>query len=125
MGEVADLVHAKLPDDEMFIPVDMNGAGENLDDFDDALKTLGAKKTVQCFMAARMYFENNKDTLFSGKKCPTPITAKEWKEMNADGDDDDDEAEVAPTRMRDIFYVPEKMFSDLRQKWTSGQTITR
>merc|ERR1712125_192854 len=101
---------------------DMNGAGENLDDFDDALKTLGAKKAAQCFMAARLYFENNKDALFAGKKCPAPITSKEWKAMNADEDDDDDEA--TPMRMRDFFYVPEKMFSDLRQKFTAGKAIT-
>jgi len=54
--EVADLVHAKLPDDEMFIPVDMNGAGENLDDFDDALKTLGAKKSRTMFHGSASVF---------------------------------------------------------------------
>lgn len=124
--DVDDLVHAKLPDDEMYIPVDMNGAGEDLDDFDQALKTLGAKKAAQCFMAAHMYFEDNKDRLFVGATCPTPITAKEWKEKNDDGDDDADDDEAAPkTRMRDIFYVPEKLFSDLRQKLSSGKTLTR
>lgn len=123
--EVSDLVNANLPNTEMYIPVDMNGAGENLDDLDEALKELGAKKAAQCFMAARMYFEKNKDVTFAGKKCPTPITAKEWKEMNKDEDNDDDEDQSGPIRIRDIYYLPEKMFSDLRQKFKSGKTITR
>lgn len=122
--DVSDLIYAKLPDDEIYLPVDMNGAGENLDDFDDALKTLGAKKAAQCLMAARMYFENNKDAIFAGQKCPAPITAKEWKEMNADGNDDDDD-DTGPKRLRDHFYVPEKIFLELRQMFTAGKTITR
>jgi len=121
--EVDDLVNAKLPNHEMYIPVDMNGAGENLDDFEDALKKLGAKKAAGCFVAARTYFEKNKDTFFAGKKCPAPITAQEWKTMNDDEDDDDDD--VKPSRLRDFFYVPEKIFADLRQKLATGKPISR
>lgn len=120
--DVSDLVNAKLPDQEMYIPVDMNGAGENLDDFEDALKEHGAKKVAQCFMAARMYFENNKNEIFFGKTCPTPITAKEWRAMN---DDDDAEGYTGPVRMREIVYIPEQLFSALKQKYKEGATITR
>merc|ERR1712187_745512 len=65
---------------------------------------------------------NNKNELFAGSKCPVPITAKEWREMN---DGDDAEGYTGPVRMREIVYVPEKLFSELRQKFKQGSTITR
>merc|ERR1712228_413220 len=86
------LVNADLPDDEMYIPVDMQGTPEDLDDFEEALNTLGPQKIVECFIQALEHFDKFKHELPEGK-MPKPITSKEWKEKCENDSDADGEGE--------------------------------
>merc|ERR1712107_796678 len=90
--EADQLVNGDLPDDAMYIPVDMQGAPEDLDDFDEALDTLGPQKIVECFVKALEQFDKFKHEL-SGDKLPKPITSKEWKEKCENDSDADGEGE--------------------------------
>ncbi|CAK0878988.1 unnamed protein product, partial [Prorocentrum cordatum] len=66
-GEVSqDLVNEltfpeKLADEEMMVPVDMRGVGEEFDDVESMVEKLGPKGTAEAFVKAREYFEANKD----------------------------------------------------------------
>merc|ERR1712232_584888 len=90
--EADGLVNADLPDDEMYIPVDMQGTPEDLDDFDEALNTLGPQKIVECFIKALAHFDKFKHEL-PEDKMPKPITSKEWKEKCENDSDADGEGE--------------------------------
>merc|ERR550537_448197 len=72
-----------LGDDEMMVPVDMRGVGEDFDDVEQMLQKLGNKGTAEAFVKAFQYFEANKDNEPEDER-PKPMTAKEWKEVLAD-----------------------------------------
>jgi len=112
--EADSLVNWTIKNNEIVIPVDMNGAGESLDDFDGALKLLGANKIMECFMKAEKYFEETKKH-FAEAECPKPITAGQWKK---DNDEEDDEDEL-PMYKPDLFHVPKKAFEAIKQKLSS------
>lgn len=114
--EADSLVNWTIKNNEVVIPVDMNGAGENLDDFDSALKLLGANKIMECFVKAEKYFEETKEQ-FAESECPKPITAGQWKKDNDEEDEDEDEL---PKYKPDLFHVPKKAFEVIKQKLSSG-----
>merc|ERR1712232_667172 len=80
-----------LGDDEVMIPVDMRGVGEDFDDVEQMVEKLGAKGTVEAFIKAAEYFDANKDNEPEEER-PKPMTAADWK--NVLDDDDSLEGEV-------------------------------
>merc|ERR1712136_70996 len=50
----------KLADDEMMLPVDMRGVGEEFEDVEQMTAKLGAKGTAEAFVKAADYFDANK-----------------------------------------------------------------
>lgn len=70
----------------------MQGAPEDLDDFEEALDTVGPRKIVENFINALERFDKFKHEL-SEAKLPKPITYKEWKEKLENESDDDAEGE--------------------------------
>jgi len=120
--EVGSLVDWTIKDNELVIPVDMNGASENLDDFEAALKTLGPAKAFACFCEAQKHFENVSKRAFSEETRPKPITAKEWKIQNGEDDDDEDDTfKYVP----DLFHVPKSTFEAIKKKLAAGEPIAK
>eukprot|EP00435_Cladocopium_sp_Y103_P042013 s760_g11.t1 len=70
----------KVPDDEMMIPVDMRGVGEEFDDVEQMLEKLGPKGTAEAFVKAHDFFEKNKEKL-SETERPPKMTAAEWRKV--------------------------------------------
>lgn len=106
---------------DTLIPVDMSGAGENLDDFDAALKKLGATKVVECFLKAHEHFESTKHS-FSEEDCPTPMTVKEWRVENGEDDEEDD---AVPAYTPDLAHVPKAAFEAIKVKLSKKQEPTK
>merc|ERR1712125_57260 len=77
-----------LGDDEVMIPVDMRGVGEDFDDVEQMVEKLGAKGTAEAFAKALDYFEANKDKEPADER-PQPMTAAEWKQVIAEDDFDE------------------------------------
>eukprot|EP00428_Durinskia_dybowskii_P062963 CAMPEP_0170381530 /NCGR_PEP_ID=MMETSP0117_2-20130122/14460_1 /TAXON_ID=400756 /ORGANISM="Durinskia baltica, Strain CSIRO CS-38" /LENGTH=203 /DNA_ID=CAMNT_0010637111 /DNA_START=77 /DNA_END=686 /DNA_ORIENTATION=- len=77
----------KLADEEVMIPVDMRGVGEEFEDVEEMVKKLGPKGTAEAFIKARDYFEANKDGEADSDR-PKEMTAAEWKAVLAEDDDD-------------------------------------
>jgi len=121
--DVDALVNWEPVKSEKYLPVDMRGAGENLDDFEAALAKFGAQKCAECFVKAHDYYQNVKMSLPKGDRI-NPLTAKEWKEKYGE-DGDDDEEEDAPIKLYipDMFYVPQKAYEAMKAKLKSN-TIT-
>eukprot|EP00933_Yihiella_yeosuensis_P051169 TRINITY_DN49031_c0_g1_i1.p2 TRINITY_DN49031_c0_g1~~TRINITY_DN49031_c0_g1_i1.p2 ORF type:complete len:164 (-),score=80.50 TRINITY_DN49031_c0_g1_i1:291-782(-) len=69
-----------LADDEMMVPVDMRGVGEDFDDVEEMVEKLGAKGTAEAFVKAAEYFDANKDGE-SAEDRPKPMTAAEWRQV--------------------------------------------
>merc|ERR1712048_441679 len=106
-------------DGEMYEPVDMKGADENLDNFEEALQKHGPQKTAECFVQAFETFQKNKHTL--PLKQQKVLTVHEYKEMYDLEDDDDDK----PMYFPDTFYVPRKSFLAIKAKLEKGEIITK
>mmetsp|Transcript_106852 Transcript_106852/g.130305 ORF Transcript_106852/g.130305 Transcript_106852/m.130305 type:complete len:171 (-) Transcript_106852:5-517(-) len=70
----------KVPDDEMMIPVDMRGVGEDFEDVEQMLEKLGPKGTAEAFVKAFDFFEKNKESTPEAER-PPKMTAKEWREV--------------------------------------------
>lgn len=123
--DVDALVNWEPKKGEMYLPVDMNGAGENLDDFELALDKFGAKTCAECFMKAFKYYEDTKSKLPEDKR-EKPLTADEWKEKfgEEDEDDGDDDEVIKPRYIPDMFYVPQKAFSLIKRKLSNKETIS-
>jgi len=68
----------KLNDDEIMVPVDMRGVGEDFDDVEQMVEKLGPKGTADAFIKAAEYFDANKDGEPEEER-PKPMTAAEWK----------------------------------------------
>lgn len=118
--DVDALVNWEAVKTEKYVPVDMRGAGENLDDFEAALAKFGPQKCAECFVKAHSFYQDLKKTLPAGDRINT-LTAKEWKDKYGE-DDDDDEEEDVPLKLYipDMFYVPKKAFEDMKAKLGSG-----
>jgi len=82
-----------LPDEEMMVPVDMRGVGEDFDDVEQMVQKLGPKGTAEAFIKAKEYFDANKDGE-SEEDRPKPMTAAEWKKVLEDDDQEDLEEEL-------------------------------
>merc|ERR550537_555581 len=81
-----------LGDEELMVPVDMRGVGEDFDDVEQMLQKLGNKGTAEAFVKAFEYFEANKDKEPEDER-PKPMTAKEWREVLEEDQLDEGEEE--------------------------------
>jgi len=113
---------------DMYVPIDMNGAGENLDDFEAALAKFGAQKTAECFVRAFEFYEKSKKSM-SPSDCIKVLSAKEWKDKYGEDDDDDDEEEEDTIKALmkytpDLFYVPQKAYEALKSKLSKAESIS-
>ena len=81
-----------LGDDEIVVAVDMSHAGEDLDDWEEQLKKLGAKRTAECFMKARQHFETTSKADDSEEKPPPQMTLGEWREQLGGEEGEEEEA---------------------------------
>merc|ERR1712048_389179 len=95
--EVDGLVNWEPADKEMYEPIDMKGADEDLDDFEEALQEYGPLKTAQCFIQSFETFQKNKHLLPTRKQ--KALTGHQWKNQHQedgeeeDGDNHDEEEE--------------------------------
>merc|ERR1712039_197495 len=76
-----------LADDEMMVPVDMRGVGEQYDDVEQMVEKLGPKGTVEAFIKAAEYFDANKDKEPDDER-PKAMTAAEWKKVLEEDDEE-------------------------------------
>merc|ERR1719321_2632227 len=81
-----------LADDELMVPVDMRGAGEEFDDVEQMISKLGPKGAAEAFVKAAEYFDANKDKEPEEER-PKPMTAKEWKKVLEEDDMEGEEEE--------------------------------
>merc|ERR1712194_762243 len=77
-----------LPDEEVMLPVDMRGVGEDFDDVEQMVEKLGPKGAAQAFIKAKEYFDANKDKE-ADEDRPKPMTAAEWKDVLGGADIDE------------------------------------
>jgi len=119
--DVDALVNWEPVKSEKYLPVDMRGAGENLDDFEAALAKFGAQKCAECFVKAQAFYQNIKKSLPEKDRINT-LTSQEWKEKYGEDDDEDDDAPIK-LYVPDMFHVPQKAFEDMKAKLANG-TIT-
>merc|ERR1712048_627287 len=82
-----------LGDDEIMIPVDMRGVGEDFDDVEQMVEKLGAKGTVEAFIKAAEYFDANKDNEPEEER-PKPMAAAEWKSVLEEDPGEEGEEEL-------------------------------
>jgi len=119
--DVDALVNWEPVKSEKYLPVDMRGAGENLDDFDAALAKFGAQKCAECFVKAHAFYQNLKKSLPENERI-NALTAKEWQEKY--GSDEEEDEESAPKLyIPDLFYVPQGALENMKTKLANG-TIT-
>eukprot|EP00929_Paragymnodinium_shiwhaense_P110160 TRINITY_DN76902_c0_g1_i1.p1 TRINITY_DN76902_c0_g1~~TRINITY_DN76902_c0_g1_i1.p1 ORF type:complete len:159 (-),score=96.41 TRINITY_DN76902_c0_g1_i1:221-697(-) len=74
-----------LADEEIMIPVDMRGVGEEFDDVEQMVEKLGPKGTAEAFVKAKEYFDANKDGEPEDER-PKQMTAAEWKAVLEEDD---------------------------------------
>lgn len=122
--EVDSLVNWTVKGSEVVIPVDMNGASENLDDFEEVLKKLGAAKTFACFCEAHKHFETTSKFTFPADEQPQPMTAKQWRTDNGEDegeDEEDEEVKYVP----DLFHVPKTSLEAIKKKLEAKASIAK
>merc|ERR1719436_2160820 len=78
-----------LKDEEMMVPVDMRGVGQDFDDVEQMLEKLGPKGALEGFIKAKDYFDANDK---KDDDCAKPMTAAEWREV-LEQDNVDEEGE--------------------------------
>mmetsp|Transcript_91320 Transcript_91320/g.295326 ORF Transcript_91320/g.295326 Transcript_91320/m.295326 type:complete len:166 (-) Transcript_91320:182-679(-) len=95
---------ANVPDEEMMLPVDMRGVGQDFESVEDIVEALGVVGAAEAFVKAREYFDANKEEEPEDER-PKPMTAAEWKKVLEEEDlglegeeeefleDDEEEAE--------------------------------
>merc|ERR1712187_86623 len=83
----------KLNDDEIMVPVDMRGVGEDFDDVEQMVEKLGPKGTAEAFIKASEYFEANKDGEPEEER-PKQMTAAEWRKVLEEDEQEDGEEEI-------------------------------
>mmetsp|Transcript_50658 Transcript_50658/g.90922 ORF Transcript_50658/g.90922 Transcript_50658/m.90922 type:complete len:165 (+) Transcript_50658:85-579(+) len=74
-----------LADEEIMVPVDMRGVGEDFDDVEQMVEKLGPKGTAEAFVKAAEYFDANKDNEKEEDR-PKPMTASEWRQVLEEDD---------------------------------------
>merc|ERR1719329_491256 len=68
-----------LPDEEEMVPIDMRGAGDDLElDVEEMVQNLGPQKAAEAFVKCQEYFAANKDQEDEDDR-PKPMTALEWR----------------------------------------------
>mmetsp|Transcript_58801 Transcript_58801/g.164176 ORF Transcript_58801/g.164176 Transcript_58801/m.164176 type:complete len:175 (+) Transcript_58801:75-599(+) len=84
---------SELPDDEVMVPIDMRGAGDDLDDdVGSMVEKLGPKRSAEMFVKCADFFAANKENEPEDER-PQNITAAEWKtlgESDCEGEEEDD-----------------------------------
>mmetsp|Transcript_19762 Transcript_19762/g.52438 ORF Transcript_19762/g.52438 Transcript_19762/m.52438 type:complete len:170 (-) Transcript_19762:193-702(-) len=80
----------KLADEEIMVPVDMRGVGEDFDDVEQMVEKLGPKGTAEAFIKAAEYFAANKDNEPEEER-PKEMTAAEWKNVLEDQQEEEEE----------------------------------
>mmetsp|Transcript_145468 Transcript_145468/g.464847 ORF Transcript_145468/g.464847 Transcript_145468/m.464847 type:complete len:165 (-) Transcript_145468:209-703(-) len=71
---------ANVPDEEMMLPVDMRGVGQDFESVEDIVEALGVVGAAEAFVKAREYFDANKEGEPEDER-PKPMTAAEWKKV--------------------------------------------
>mmetsp|Transcript_87638 Transcript_87638/g.253096 ORF Transcript_87638/g.253096 Transcript_87638/m.253096 type:complete len:157 (+) Transcript_87638:84-554(+) len=90
--ELGDLISPeKVPDDEVMVPVDMRGVGQDFEDVDEMVSKLGPKGTVEAFVKAKAHFDASKD---DEEDRPQEMTAAQWREVLAANDAEGEEEEL-------------------------------
>mmetsp|Transcript_89024 Transcript_89024/g.251262 ORF Transcript_89024/g.251262 Transcript_89024/m.251262 type:complete len:166 (+) Transcript_89024:62-559(+) len=69
-----------VPDEEMMLPVDMRGVGQDFESVEDIVEALGVVGAAEAFVKAREYFDANKEAEPEDER-PKPMTAAEWKKV--------------------------------------------
>eukprot|EP00929_Paragymnodinium_shiwhaense_P043061 TRINITY_DN2218_c0_g1_i3.p2 TRINITY_DN2218_c0_g1~~TRINITY_DN2218_c0_g1_i3.p2 ORF type:complete len:158 (-),score=78.00 TRINITY_DN2218_c0_g1_i3:418-891(-) len=82
-----------LKDDEIMVPVDMRGVGEEFDDVEQMVEKLGPKGTAEAFVKAKKYFDENKNGEPADER-PKAMTAAEWKAVLEDDIGEGEEEEL-------------------------------
>merc|ERR1711907_232921 len=72
-----------INDEEIMIPVDMSGVGEDFEDIDQMVAKLGPKGTCEAFLKAQECFDKKKPSL-PEEECPAPMTKSDWQQVLAD-----------------------------------------
>eukprot|EP00448_Togula_jolla_P002103 CAMPEP_0170618402 /NCGR_PEP_ID=MMETSP0224-20130122/26942_1 /TAXON_ID=285029 /ORGANISM="Togula jolla, Strain CCCM 725" /LENGTH=175 /DNA_ID=CAMNT_0010944379 /DNA_START=48 /DNA_END=575 /DNA_ORIENTATION=- len=67
-----------LADEEMMVPVDMNGVGDDYDDVEQMVSKLGPKGAAEAFVKAEEHFAKSAETMPEDER-PKPLSAKEWR----------------------------------------------
>ena len=70
----------ELPDEELVVPVDMQGAGCDFVDLEQMAAELGPQGAAAAFVAAADHFDATKDSVPEGQR-PQPMKAADWKIM--------------------------------------------
>jgi hypothetical protein len=83
----------KLADEEIMVPVDMRGVGEDFDDVEQMVEKLGPKGTAEAFIKAHEYFAANKDNEPEEER-PKEMTAAEWKKVLEEDDMEGEEEDL-------------------------------
>lgn len=100
-----------LKDDEIMVPVDMRGVGEEFDDVEQMVGELGPKGTAEALVKAADYFEAHKGQL-QEDECPKEMTAKDWRAVLAEEEGDDEEGEEEYYTEGDELEEPEEEDDD-------------
>eukprot|EP00444_Apocalathium_aciculiferum_P003325 CAMPEP_0183400170 /NCGR_PEP_ID=MMETSP0370-20130417/12416_1 /TAXON_ID=268820 /ORGANISM="Peridinium aciculiferum, Strain PAER-2" /LENGTH=165 /DNA_ID=CAMNT_0025581431 /DNA_START=102 /DNA_END=599 /DNA_ORIENTATION=- len=69
-----------VPDEEMMLPIDMRGVGQDFESVEDIVEALGVVGAAEAFVKAREYFDANKEGEPEDER-PKPMTAAEWKKV--------------------------------------------
>merc|ERR1719443_703913 len=86
--DVNALVNWTAPETDSLVPVDMNGADEDLDEFEEALEKLDPKVIAKCFAQAEKRFEEKKGSMAEEKL--KIMTIKEYKATHNEDEDEDE-----------------------------------
>jgi len=95
-----------LADEEIMVPVDMRGVGEDFDDVEQMVEKLGPKGTAEAFVKAKEYFDANKDKEEESERA-APMTAAEWRKVLED-DVEGEEEEMMEDEEEDCLEDPEE-----------------
>mmetsp|Transcript_25667 Transcript_25667/g.59813 ORF Transcript_25667/g.59813 Transcript_25667/m.59813 type:complete len:171 (+) Transcript_25667:97-609(+) len=79
-----------LGDDEVMVPVDMRGVGEEFEDVEQMIEKLGPKGTAEAFIKAAEYFEANPNKEPEDER-PKEMSAKEWRKVLEDEEELEEE----------------------------------
>jgi len=108
-----------LADDEMMVPVDMRGVGEDFDDVEQMVEKLGPKGTAEAFIKAAEYFDANKDKEPEDER-PKPMTAAEWKKVLEEDDAEGEEEALPEEEEEEGLEEAEEEEGDLDEEGDDG-----